>query len=98
MEENKTEEKPKNAGRVAWGKKLALVSKQLKEAKNKEIKLIKTDIQIDKETKQTLDYHLFIGFGGFAVALIALYLQYKKQPQEINPVHVIKPQPNPFDF
>lgn len=103
MSEENNENKviTKNAGRVAWGKKLAKMSKELKEKKkldNKdEIKLIKKDISIDKETANKLNLHhieVMIGIGGLLVAVIALYMQYKnnikqqvinyKEPQIIN--------------
>src|SRR5882757_6639358 len=78
--------KQKNPGRVAWGKKLAKVSKELKIAKKKGetdigVKnLIKKDIKIDKETKKSIDYQhieMLFGFGGLAIAIITLYFQYK---------------------
>jgi len=95
MEENKIEVKPKNPGRVAWGKKLALVSKQLKEAKNKQIHLIEKDIKIDKETKQTIDYNniqMWLGLGGLAVGIFALYLQYK--PKVEPQITYVNPRPD----
>jgi hypothetical protein len=101
IEENKV----KNAGRVAWGKKLAKMSKELKEAKkngDKEIKLIKKDIKIDKDTENKLSSHhieVMIGIGGLLVAVVTLYLQYKKvqqpqaPPQAPPQVQLINPYP-----
>jgi hypothetical protein len=101
VEEDRVEEKPKkSAGRVAWGKKLAKMSKELKEAKkngDNEIKLINKDIKIDRDTKNKLNSHhieVMIGIGGLLVAIIALYLQYKnKQPVVINN----NPQPQVYN-
>ncbi len=82
------ENKVKNAGRVAWGKKLASMSKELKEKKKngdkEELKLIKKDIRIDKDSENKLDLHhieVMIGIGGLLVAVIALYIQYKNNKQ-----------------
>jgi hypothetical protein len=62
----------KNPGRVAWGKKLAMMSKELKEKKKAQLgpsrteprpskgqieELLQKDIKIDTETKSTLDLH-----------------------------------------
>ena len=58
IEENKST--PKNPGRVAWGRKLAKMSKELKEKKagnTEELKLIKKDIKTDKSTENNLDLH-----------------------------------------
>ena len=80
---------PKNPGRVAWGKKLAKMSKELKEKKKagstEEIKLIKKDIKIDKATENKLDLHhieVMVGVGGLLVAAIALYFQYKNNNKQ----------------
>jgi len=82
--------KIKNPGRVAWGKKLAKMSKELKDSKfnnKKEIKLIKKDIAIDKETESKLNLHhieVMIGIGGLLVAVYTLYLQYKNNKIPVN--------------
>lgn len=90
----------KNPGRVAWGKKLAKMSKELKEkkkaGKTEEIKLIKKDINIDKQIdNKVYNVEIMIGVGGLLVAIVALYLQYKNnnvvqqvnhsQQQNVNP-------------
>jgi hypothetical protein len=82
----------KNPGRVAWGKKLAMMSKELKEKKKgsnqtkiklndeKIEELLQKDIKTDTETKSTLDLHrieVLVGIGGLALAAVALYLNYK---------------------
>jgi butyrate kinase len=89
----------KNAGRVAWGKKLAKISKELKEKKKlgnkEEIKLIKKDIAIDKDTENKLNLHhieAMVGIGGLLVAVIALYMQYKNNKIQ-TPVPVPVPVP-----
>lgn len=78
----------KNPGRVAWGKKLAQMSKDLKaKKKNEEINLIETDIKIDKQTEAKLNLHhieMLIGIGGLAVAVIALYFQYKQTQKPVS--------------
>ena len=63
------EEKSKHPGRVAWGKKLAQISKELKEKKKQSTveELIKKDISIDKQTENKLNSHhveVMIGVGG----------------------------------
>jgi hypothetical protein len=87
----------KNPGRVAWGKKLAMMSKELKEKKKgsnqtkiklndeKIEELLQKDIKIDTETKSTLDLHriqVLVGIGGLIVAAAALYLNYKSVPSD----------------
>ena len=77
VEQNKvTSTKPKNPGRVAWGKKLAQMSKANKRAK-KEGKPrtitqgIEEDIKIDKQTNKMLalqGYQMWIGFGAVIIA------------------------------
>ncbi len=85
------ENKSKNPGRVAWGKKLAQMTKELKEKKKQgareEVKLIKKDISIDKQTENKLNSHhieVMMAVGGLLVAVIALYLQYKNANSRIN--------------
>ena len=86
------ENKPitKNPGRVAWGKKLAKMSKDLKDKKKagntEEIKLLKNDIKIDKSTENKLDLHhieVMVGVGGLLVAAVALYFQFKNNNKHI---------------
>ena len=51
----------KNPGRIAWGRKLFKMLKDLKEKEKadntEEINLLKNDIEINKETKNKLDLH-----------------------------------------
>jgi hypothetical protein len=86
------ENKPitKNPVRVAWGKQLAKMSKELKEKKkkgdNEEIKLIKRDIKIDRQTENKLNLHhieVMVGIGGLLVAIFALYMQYKNKNNQL---------------
>jgi hypothetical protein len=86
----------KNPGRVAWGKKLAMMSKELKEKKKAQHapprpskgqieELLQKDIKIDTETKSMLDLHrieVLVGIGGLALAAVALYLNYKSVPSD----------------
>jgi hypothetical protein len=91
-----TSTKPKNPGRVAWGKKLAQMSKANKKAKKegkpRTIKEdIEEDIKIDKQTNKMLalqGYQMWIGFGAVVIAGIALYYQMKSTN------HQIKSTPN----
>ena len=83
-------EENKYPGRVAWGKKLAKMSKDLKDKKKagntEEIKLLKNDIKIDKETKTKLDLHhieVMVGVDGLLVTAIALYFQFKNNNKQI---------------
>jgi hypothetical protein len=82
------EPKIKNPGRVAWGKKLAKMSKELKEKKkNAEMELIQKDIVIDQKVESKLNLHhieVMIGIGGLLVAAIALYVQCKKSEAKPN--------------
>ena len=91
-----TSTKPKNPGRVAWGKKLAQMSKANKKTK-KEGKPrtitqgIEEDIKIDKQTNKMLalqGYQMWIGFMAVIIAGFALYYQM----QSAN--HQIKSPPN----
>ena len=71
------------------GRKLAKMSKELKEKKSgntEELKLIKKDIKIDKSTDNKLDLHhieVMVGVGGLLIAAIALYFQFKNNNKQI---------------
>jgi L-lactate utilization protein LutC len=87
------EVKAKNPGRVEWGKKLARMSKELKEKKKAQLsdvrssedqieELIQKDIKIDTETKSELDLHrveVGIAFAGLVIAGAALYFTWKSK-------------------
>jgi hypothetical protein len=100
----------KNPGRVAWGKKLAMMSKELKEKKKgsnqtkiklndeKIEELLQKDIKIDTETKSNLDLHrieVLVGIGGLALAAVALYLNYKSVQSSCLFLPDRAPPPNP---
>ena len=82
---------PKNPGRVAYGRKLATMSKELKEKKagnTEELKFLKKDIKIDKSTKNKLNLHhieVMVGVGGLLITAIALYFQFKNNNEQIIP-------------
>jgi hypothetical protein len=82
------EVKAKNPGRVEWGKKLARMSKELKEKKKAQLsdekieELLQKDIKIDTETKSELDLHrveVGIAFVGLVIAGAALYFTWKSK-------------------
>jgi hypothetical protein len=98
----------KNPGRVAWGKKLARMSKELKEKKKAQHapprprpskpndgqieELIQKDIKIDTETKSTLDLHRIEVIVGIGGLILAAGALYLNYKQSNNSV---KPQPSP---